>query len=262
MLKILVKKQLAEIFRSYTYDAKKNKARSKGATIGFIVFFVVLMVGVLGGMFTFLSLATVRAYGGGGHGLALLHPHGPAGRRFWASSAACSTPIPACIWPRTTTCCCPCPFPCAPLWPPACVSVYLMGLMYSGIVLLPAIIVYWITVGLSVQVVLGCVVQLLLMSVFVLTLSCALGWLVAKISRKLKNKSFITVLISLVFIGAYYFFYAKAQSLLTELVANAVYYGDTIRLFGLSPLPHGSRGRGRAAWPWPLWRRRCWPFSL
>ena len=57
MLKILVKKQLGEIFRSYTYDAKKNKARSKGATIGFFVFFIVLMVGVLGGLFTFLSLA-------------------------------------------------------------------------------------------------------------------------------------------------------------------------------------------------------------
>ena len=38
MLKILVKKQLGEIFRSYTYDAKKNRARSKAATVGFFVF--------------------------------------------------------------------------------------------------------------------------------------------------------------------------------------------------------------------------------
>ena len=36
MLKLLVKKQLFEIFRSYFYDAKKNKARTKGATIGYI----------------------------------------------------------------------------------------------------------------------------------------------------------------------------------------------------------------------------------
>ena len=28
MLKLLLKKQLLEIFRSYYYDAKKNKARS------------------------------------------------------------------------------------------------------------------------------------------------------------------------------------------------------------------------------------------
>ena len=31
MLKILLKKQMAEVFRSYFYDAKKNKARSKAA---------------------------------------------------------------------------------------------------------------------------------------------------------------------------------------------------------------------------------------
>lgn len=62
-----------------------------------------------------------------------------------------------------------------------------------------------------------------------LTLSCALGWVVAKISLKLKNKSFITVFVSLVFLGAYYFFYFKAQTLIQDLVANAAVYGATIR---------------------------------
>ena len=44
MLKLLLKKQLMEVFRSYFYDAKKSKARSKGATIAYIVMFVLLMV--------------------------------------------------------------------------------------------------------------------------------------------------------------------------------------------------------------------------
>ena len=57
MLKVLLKKQLTEVFRSYFYDAKKNKMRSKLAIAGWIVFFFVIMVGVLGGMFTFLSLS-------------------------------------------------------------------------------------------------------------------------------------------------------------------------------------------------------------
>ena len=57
MIKLLVKKQLTEIFRSYFYDAKKNKARSRASTIGFIVLFVLLMAGLLGGMFTWLSLS-------------------------------------------------------------------------------------------------------------------------------------------------------------------------------------------------------------
>ena len=57
MLKILLKKQIAEIFRSYFYDAKKNKARSKAAVATYIVLFVVIMLGVLGGMFTMLALS-------------------------------------------------------------------------------------------------------------------------------------------------------------------------------------------------------------
>ena len=61
MLKLLVKKQLTEIFRAYIYDAKKNRARSKAATVGYIIFFVLLMVGVIGGMFTVLSLTMCRS---------------------------------------------------------------------------------------------------------------------------------------------------------------------------------------------------------
>ena len=66
MLKVLLKNQLAEIFRSYFYDAKMNRARSKAATIGYIVFFVLIMRGLLGGMFTFLSMSLCAPLAGAG----------------------------------------------------------------------------------------------------------------------------------------------------------------------------------------------------
>ena len=56
MLKLLLKKQLFEIFRSYFYDAKKNKARSRLATALYIGLFVLLMAGILGGIFTLLAV--------------------------------------------------------------------------------------------------------------------------------------------------------------------------------------------------------------
>ena len=56
MVKLLLKKQLSEIFRSYFYDAKKNKPRSKASTVSLIVLYVLLMVGVIGGMFTLFSI--------------------------------------------------------------------------------------------------------------------------------------------------------------------------------------------------------------
>ncbi len=51
MLGLLIKKQLSEIFRSYLYDTRKNKARSKGASIAMIGGFALIMAVFLGGAF-------------------------------------------------------------------------------------------------------------------------------------------------------------------------------------------------------------------
>ena len=48
MLKVLLKKQLTEIFRGHYYDAKKNTGRSRGAVIGRFIAYFVVMGGVLG----------------------------------------------------------------------------------------------------------------------------------------------------------------------------------------------------------------------
>ena len=54
MVNVLLKKQLFEIFRSYFYDAKKNRPRSRVSTILFFVLYAVLMTGFVGGMFVLL----------------------------------------------------------------------------------------------------------------------------------------------------------------------------------------------------------------
>ncbi len=77
--------------------------------------------------------------------------------------------------------------------------------------------------------IIGGILLCFLISVFVLTLSAALGWVVAKISLKLKNKSFTAVFASLVFMGVYYFVYFKAQTVISDLVANAAAYGEKSR---------------------------------
>ena len=56
MLKLLLKKQLLEIFQVYYYDAKKNKARSKVSTVLHFLLFALLIFGLLGGIFTFLAV--------------------------------------------------------------------------------------------------------------------------------------------------------------------------------------------------------------
>ena len=75
-------------------------------------------------------------------------------------------------------------------------------------------------------------------------LSCILGWAVAKISLKLKNKSFITVILSLVFIGAYYLVYFRATELLSSLVENAVVIGGKIKAAAYPLYVLGKTGEG------------------
>ena len=102
-------------------------------------------------------------------------------------------------------------------------------MMYSAVVIVPAVIIYWIFAPLSVGKIVGSVLLVLLVSLIVMILSCLLGWAVAKISLKLKNKSVITVLVSLLFFAAYYFIYFKAQSWISDLVENAAVYGAQIK---------------------------------
>ena len=55
---------------------EEPEARPKEPSLLYFVLFVLLMVGVLGGMFTFCRHDAVRRYGGGGYGLAVLYADG------------------------------------------------------------------------------------------------------------------------------------------------------------------------------------------
>ena len=204
MLKLLVKKQLFEIFRSYFYDAKKNKARTKGATIGYIVMFVLLMVGLLGTMFGVLSNTMCGPLAEMGMDWLYFVIMGMMAVFLGAFGSVFNT-YSGLYLAKDNDLLLSMPIPVRVIMTSRLLSVYLMGLMYSGIVILPAIIVYWCTVPVTAGAILGGVVLLIVISLFVLTLSCALGWVVAKVSLKLKHKSFITMVLFLVFFGLYYF---------------------------------------------------------
>ena len=233
MLKLLVKKQLFEIFRSYFYDAKKNKARTKGATIGYIVMFVLLMVCLLGTMFGVLSNTMCGPLAEMGMDWLYFVIMGMMAVFLGAFGSVFNT-YSGLYLAKDNDLLLSMPIPLRVIMTSRLLSVYLMGLMYSGIVILPAILVYWFTVPATAGRILGGVVLLVDISLFVLTLSCALGWVVAKISLKLKRKSFITVIVSLVFFGLYYFVCFRSQAMITDLLLNAENVGNKLK--GIYPL--------------------------
>ena len=228
MLKLLLKKQLLEIFQVYFYDAKKNKARSKVSTAMNFALFTLLVFGLLGGIFTFLAVKLCTPLITVGMDWMYFALMGLIAVLLGAFGSVFNT-YAGLYLPKDNDLLLSMPISVSTLVGARLFGVYLMGLLYSVVVILPAIIVYWVIAGVTMPVILGGLLMTLLISVFVLIISCVLGWLVAKISQKLKHKSLITVLVSLAVIGVYYFIYFKAQSMIQNLLANAAVYGTRIK---------------------------------
>lgn len=243
MLKLLLKKQLTEVFKSYFYNPKKNKARSKGGIIAMFLFFGVVMVGVLGGMFTFLSVS-------------LCEPMMQVGMTwlyfmlmsciaiFLGAFGSVFNTFSGLYLGKDNDLLLSLPIPVKYIITSRLMNVFLLGTMYSAVAILPAVIVYWVTAGVTAARVVCGIVLMLVIFLIVLILSCLLGWCVAKISLKLKNKSFVTVLLSLLFIAAYYFVYYKASDLIQDLIRNAADYGAKIKGSAYALYLFGSVGEG------------------
>lgn len=243
MFGLLLKKQLTEFFRTYFYNPKTGKRRTAVGVIGCFILFFCLSFGVIGGACARAALSLCAALLPAGYGwlyyalfavLSLLL--GVIGSAFSAYSVLylakdndllLSMPIP----PKTIAAA-------------RLSAVYLLGLFYNAVVLLPAILVRQILLGFSRAELLGGILLLLIISLTVFLLAALLGYGIAKISRKLKNKSFVHVLLSLVFIAGYYFVYYKAQTLLAELLSHIELYGEKIKTSAGVLFVLGSIGAG------------------
>lgn len=227
MLKALLKKQFLELNTFYFQNRKTGKNRSKGGTAGIIILFVLLFIMIgfsfygMGSLFadTFIALKLDWLYFAMMGMMALfLGVFGGVFNTYAGlyhakdNELLLSMPIPPSIilFARMT-------------------GVYAMGLMYEALVIVPAIICYWTHKPLTVLNVVFPFLLIFILGFFVLSLICALGWVVALISSKLKNKSIITALISLVFLGAYYFFYFKFNTFLQNIVSNAQQIGNSLK---------------------------------
>lgn len=109
------------------------------------------------------------------------------------------------------------------------IGVYAMGFLYEALVFIPAVAAYILTGAASAAGIILSVLMIFVLAFLVLTLSCFFGWLVALLSSRLKNKSFITVIISLVFFGVYYYFCMNYYSAIENLIAHAAEVGVKIK---------------------------------
>ena len=219
MWKALLRKQFLELNQTYFQDKKKGKRRSKGGTIGFIALmaFAFLLLAAV-----FLGVGSLLVEGLCGMGLdwlyfammgliaLLLGVFGDVFNTYAGLYHAKDNELLLSM-----------PVPPIRLLLVRLIGVYAMGLLYSGIVWIPAMVAYWIWGNPTVMSVILPILLLFVMGFFVLVLTCALGYVVALIASRLKNRSVVTVGLSLLFIAAYYWFYFRASEYLQQLLIHA-----------------------------------------
>ncbi len=108
-------------------------------------------------------------------------------------------------------------------------GVWFWGMLYTVLVFLPAMVVYWMETGWSVAVILAGIATVLILSVFVLVISCVLGYLVAKVNSRMKHKSIVTVVLSLAFIVVFLAVFYNVYDLLQKFLVNAVMVGEQVK---------------------------------
>lgn len=245
MIKTLLKKQMAESFSWLYYNRKNGKRRDAKGIAAFVLMYLFIF-GLLGYVFFDMSLILCEPLSSIGYGWlyfaivslvsVFLGVFGSVFNTFSSLYQAkdndmlLSMPIsPSKILIMRLS------------------GVYAMGLMYELLVMIPALIVWFMYGKVSISGIIFSILLPFVLSLFILTLSCILGWVIAVISSKTKNKNFITVILSLGFIAAYYYVYSQAYKMIATIVANAEDVASSMIKF-LYPFYH----MGRAAEGNPL----------
>jgi len=231
MLKTLIKKQFSELFKGFFYNAKKNTARTKGNTIFMFALFAFIMFVVSSGSIAALDYAICIPFIEAEVDWLYFLIMGGISVLVGAIGSICST-FSGLYLSKDNDLLLSMPMPLRYIIGTRLMGVYIMGAIFTLIVMAPTCIVYWIcSIGsgdILLKVICGLIFTLVI-TIIVFILSCLLGFVVARISKHVRNKSLVTILASLAFIGLYYFTYFRASSVFQDLAENAAKYGGDIR---------------------------------
>lgn len=226
MLKQLLKKQLLEMFQNFFVDRKKNKGRSRASSIMMIIGYFGFICILFGGMFSVFANSLLPVVDKG-YDWMFFSFMGIIAVAMGAFGSIFNT-YSGLYLAKDNDLLLSMPIPVGYIMASRLLGVYIMGTLYSALVIVPAIVVY-LCHAYSEKALIGSVLFVIIISLIVMILACSLGWVVAKINSKLKNKSFITVIVSLAFLAIYYVFYFKANEIIRRIIANADAYGTKIK---------------------------------
>ncbi len=108
-------------------------------------------------------------------------------------------------------------------------SLYIISFVFDALVLVPAGLIYIIFGSPTITTFITYPVAVLVLPMLSLTVSCILGWIVALIAPRVKNKNLVTMVISVLFMGAYFIFCFGMGDYLEQLILNISFVADAIK---------------------------------
>ena len=239
---ILLKKQLYEINRSLFVDQKTNKRRSTGAIIFFVAMMAVIPI-FFAALFLALALMICEPFASVGLGwfyftimsgaAILLGVFGSVFNTFASMYLAKDNDLLLSL-----------PIPVKDVLIARLLGVLAMSFYYSAPATITSAIVYMVLGSPSALGVIGSLLLVPFVTLIVFMLSCGLGFIVAKLSQKLKNKGFLSALIMLAFFGLYYLFYFKASEVIQQIVANGEAVASGVKIYAYPFYAMGKVGEG------------------
>lgn len=244
MIKALLKKEFAQLLSVYTFDSRKGKQRSKGATTALLILLGFALVSF---SFMFFSIYMSLMGSIGDQGWLLFAMAGLMTLLLGVIGSVFTTyamlynakdnelllsmpiPAPAILFARM-------------------VMVCLMSLIGCMVSWAPAMFAYAFSYGPSLPALFFQLIMLVCLTAVVTVLTSILGWLVALISKRLRSKTFFTVLLSLVFIAGYYFLYFRMNSIIRTVADNIDRIAEAMKGWGY---PAWMIGRAAVGEPLP-----------
>lgn len=96
----------------------------------------------------------------------------------------------------------------------------LVEYLISLLIIVPAGLAWFAAAGLKISQLLLYIAGSLFLPLISASLACLVGWLLALLTSRVRNKTLVTVIFSLVFLAVYFYVYFNAQRFVTSLVAN------------------------------------------
>ena len=227
MLKTLLKKELYNLFYSKMQNKKGDQRRSASTLVGYGILFALVCI-MLAGVVFFISSAICTGLVGKGNDwfyfslIALL-------ASFMGVVGSVFTTYSTLYLAKDNEQLLAMPIPPSKILFSRVFSVWIMGLLFEALIFIPSIVSYCLIASPSAASVIFSVLVMLIVSFFVLSLSCLFGWLVALISTKIKHKNIITIILSLAFLGAYYYLYFRLSDIVNILAQNSKAISDVFR---------------------------------